>query len=144
VRPITRDLLRVEDLRGTERILLVEDEEPVREVSARLLRRAGYTVIDHADGRSALKAFEQKRNEIDILVTDMMMPGIGGRELARRIRQSRHDMPIVFMSGYTDDEELRAGLDARSAFIEKPFTPELLLAKVREALASSSKVAQSA
>jgi CheY-like chemotaxis protein len=144
VRPITRDILRVEDLRGTERILLVEDEEPVREVSARLLRRAGYTVIDHADGRSALKAFEQKRNEIDILVTDMMMPGIGGRELARRIRQSRHDMPIVFMSGYTDDEELRAGLDARSAFIEKPFTPELLLAKVREALASSSKVAQSA
>jgi len=144
VRPIHRDAVRTEDLRGTERILLVEDEEPVREVTARLLRRAGYTVTEHKDGNTALAAFERNSTAFDILVTDMMMPGMGGRELARRIKSSRSSMPIVFMSGYTDDEELRTNVDARSVFIEKPFTPELLLGKVREALASNSRVAQSA
>jgi signal transduction histidine kinase len=145
VRPIHRDAVRIDDLRGTETVLLVEDEEPVREVSARLLRRAGYTVIEACDGNNALAAFNDNKRSIDILVTDMMMPGMGGRELARAVRASSREMPIVFMSGYTDDEELRKSLlDSRSAFIEKPFTPELLLAKLREALASNNKVAQSA
>ena len=144
VRPIHRDSVRPEDLRGTERILLVEDEEPVREVTARLLRRAGYTVEEHKDGNAALNAFERNSSAFDILVTDMVMPNMGGRELARRIRASRSDLPIVLMSGYTDDEELRTNVDSRAVFIEKPFTPELLLGKVREALASYSRVAQSA
>jgi signal transduction histidine kinase len=144
VRPIHRDSVRPEDLRGTERILLVEDEEPVREVTARLLRRAGYTVEEHRDGNAALNAFERNSSAFDILVTDMVMPNMGGRELARRIRASRSDLPIVLMSGYTDDEELRTNVDSRAVFIEKPFTPELLLGKVREALASYSRVAQSA
>jgi len=145
IRPIHRDAARIGDLRGTETVLLVEDEEPVREVSARLLRRAGYTVIEAYDGNNALAAFNDNKRSIDILVTDMMMPGMGGRELARSVRASSRELPIVFMSGYTDDEELRKSvLDSRSAFIEKPFTPELLLAKLREALASNKKVAQSA
>lgn len=145
VRPISRDAIRIEDLRGTERVLLVEDEDPVREVSARLLRRAGYSVVDHKDGQSALRDFERSDKDFDILVTDMMMPGMGGRELARQVRSTRPAMPIVFMSGYTDDEELRSSLlDSRALFIEKPFTPELLLSKLREALVSHDDVAQSA
>ena len=75
----------------------------------------------------------------------MMMRGMGGRELARQVRSTRPAMPIVFMSGYTDDEELRSSLlDSRALFIEKPFTPELLLSKLREALVSHDDVAQSA
>jgi nitrogen-specific signal transduction histidine kinase len=143
VRPIDREPIRIEDLRGRERVLLVEDEDPVREVSARLLRRAGYSVVEHKDGHSALREFEQ--NSFDILVTDMVMPGMGGRELARRVRSTEPSLPIVFMSGYTDDEELRSSvLDSRALFIEKPFTPELLLSKLREALAANDDVAQSA
>jgi CheY-like chemotaxis protein len=145
VRPIHRDAVRIDDLRGNETVLLVEDEEPVREVTARLLRRAGYTVIEAGDGHNALRAFTEHKRVIDIVVTDMMMPGMGGRELARTVRGSSPEMPLVFMSGYTDDEELRKSLlDSRSVFIEKPFTPELLLAKLREALASNKTVAQSA
>jgi len=145
VRPIVRDSVRIEDLQGTERILLVEDEEPVREVSARLLRRAGYSVVEKHDGQSALDAFERNADGYDVVVTDIGMPGMGGRELARRIRSVRPRVPVVFMSGYTDDEELhKSALDSRSVFVEKPFTPELILTKLREALASNRKVAQSA
>jgi signal transduction histidine kinase len=144
VRAIQRDTIRIEDLRGTERVLLVEDEDPVREVSARLLKRAGYTVVDSKDGQRALDEFDRHHAAFDIVITDMAMPGMGGRELAQRLRSRSPDIPIVFMSGYTDDEELRSSLvDSRALFIEKPFTPELLLSKVREALVSVD-VAQSA
>jgi signal transduction histidine kinase/CheY-like chemotaxis protein len=144
VRAIQRDTIRIEDLRGTERVLLVEDEDPVREVSARLLKRAGYTVVDSKDGQRALDEFDRHHAAFDIVITDMAMPGMGGRELAQRLRSRSPDIPIVFMSGYTDDEELRSSLvDSRALFIEKPFTPELLLSKVREALVSDD-VAQSA
>ena len=144
VRAIQRDTIRIEDLRGTERVLLVEDEDPVREVSARLLKRAGYTVVDSKDGQRALDEFDRHHAAFDIVITDMAMPGMGGRELAQRLRSRSPEIPIVFMSGYTDDEELRSSLvDSRALFIEKPFTPELLLSKVREALVSDD-VAQSA
>lgn len=145
VRPIQRDSMRIEDLRGTERVLLVEDEDPVREVSARLLRRAGYSVVDRKDGQRALDEFERSNGAFDIIITDMVMPGMGGRELAHRIRQRSPEIPVVFMSGYTDDEELRNSLaDSRALFIEKPFTPELLLSKLRAALVPDNDVAQSA
>jgi signal transduction histidine kinase len=127
----------VEILAGSETILLVEDEESVREVSGRLLRRAGYTVMEAEDGRRALEIVSEHTASIDVLVTDMVMPEIGGRELARRVRAMRPDMPLVFMSGYTDDEELRRSyLEKGSVFLEKPFTPELLLSKTREVLAT--------
>ena len=145
VRPINREAIRIEDLRGTESVLLVEDEDPVREVSARLLRRAGYSVVEHKDGLSALREFERSSDGFDILVTDMAMPGIGGRELVRRVRSAKPSLPIVFMSGYTGDDELHSSLlDSRALFIEKPFTPELLLSKLREALVAIDDVAQSA
>ena len=102
-------------------------------------------MVDRKDGQSALNEFEKNNGAFDIIVTDMMMPGMGGRALAHRIRSRNHDLPIVFMSGYTDDEELRSNLrDLRALFIEKPFTPELLLSKLREALLSNNDVARSA
>ncbi|MEO8194242.1 MAG: PAS domain S-box protein [Gemmatimonadales bacterium] len=125
---------------GSETILLVEDEESVREVSSRLLRRAGYTVLEAPDGRRALEICDAHAGGIDLLITDMVMPEMGGRELARRVRATRPEVPLVFMSGYTDDEDLRRSfLDSGSAFLEKPFTPELLLSKTRELLSSSTR-----
>ena len=145
VQPIQRDALRIADLRGTETVLLVEDEEPVRETSARLLRRAGYTVIEASNGVAALTAFEQEQERVDVIVTDMVMPEMGGREFARKVRAIDPELPIVFVSGYTDDDELRkSGLDDRSFFIEKPFTPEQLLARLREAVATRLSLSQSA
>jgi signal transduction histidine kinase/CheY-like chemotaxis protein len=145
VQPIQRDALRRSELHGTEKILLVEDEAPVRETSARLLRRAGYTVIETANGTDALTAFEQNPSSVHVIVTDMVMPAMGGRDLARKIRAVDTGMPIIFVSGYTDDDELRkSGLDDRSFFIEKPFVPEALLAKLREAVATREKLSQSA
>ena len=145
VQPIQRDALRRSELHGTEKILLVEDEAPVRETSARLLRRAGYTVIETANGTDAFAGFEQNPSSVDVLVTDMVMPAMGGRDLARKIRAIDPGMPIIFVSGYTDDDELRkSGLDDRTFFIEKPFVPEALLAKLREAVATREKLSQSA
>ena len=145
VQPIQRDALRIADLRGTETVLLVEDEEPVRETSARLLRRAGYTVIEASNGVAALTAFEQEQERVDVIVTDMVMPEMGGREFARKVRAIDPELPIVFVSGYTDDDELRkSGVDDRSFFIEKPFTPEQLLARLREAVATRLSLSQSA
>ena len=145
VQPLHRDALRLSDLRGSETVLLVEDEEPVRETSARLLRRAGYTVIETENGADALAAFQQNAAAIDVVVTDMVMPAMGGRDLARKIRSIDPVLPILFVSGYTDDDELRkSGLDDRSFFIEKPFVPEALLAKLREAIATRATLSQSA
>jgi two-component system, cell cycle sensor histidine kinase and response regulator CckA len=145
VQTIQRDPLSIADLRGTETILLVEDEEPVRETSARLLRRAGYTVIETANGADAFAAFNQNPAAVDVVVTDMVMPAIGGRELARMVRAIDSRIPVVFVSGYTDDDELRrSGLDDRTFFIEKPFMPDLLLTRLREAVATRASLKQSA
>jgi PAS domain S-box-containing protein len=132
-------------LTGTETILLVEDEESVREVSSRLLARSGYTVIEAADGREALDIYADRGSDIDVVITDMVMPEIGGRELARRIRNMDPHLPIIFMSGYTDDEELRRSfLDRGSAFLEKPFTPELLLSRIRDVISARPVLSRTA
>jgi signal transduction histidine kinase len=145
VQPIHREPRRIADLHGTETILLVEDEEPVRETSARLLRRAGYTVFETTNGAEALEMYEEKSSAVDVIVTDMVMPAMGGRDLARSVRMIDPGIPIVFVSGYTDDDELRqTGLDSRSFFMEKPFAPEDLLLKVREAVAARAVLSQSA
>ena len=133
-----------DQLRGTGTILLVDEEVPVREASARLLARAGYSVVEAQDGHRALKLFDRDPDQFDAVVTDMMMPGIDGRELARRVRLVRPAMPVVFMSGYTEDDERQSLLDTTSVFVEKPFTPEVFLSKVKQALGTAHKMAQSA
>jgi CheY-like chemotaxis protein len=122
--------------RGTETVLLVEDATAVRTVIRQVLERLGYTVLDAADGQLALEVAARHHGPIDLVVTDIVMPALGGRELAERLRRVRPDIRILYTSGYTDDAVVRTGvLDAEFVFMQKPFTPEILASKVREALA---------
>jgi two-component system cell cycle sensor histidine kinase/response regulator CckA len=122
-------------LRGTETVLLVEDEEQVRTVVLAVLRRQGYHVIPAQNGGEALLLCEKHPGAIDLLLTDVVMPSMSGPELARRLAATRPEMRVLCMSGYTDDSIVRHGvLESGVAFIQKPITPASLTAKVREVL----------
>jgi len=120
---------------GGGTILLVEDEDSVRALAHRILELRGYTVLAAKTGTEALQLSERHEGRIDLLVTDVVMPGIGGRELAERLVASRPGVRVLFMSGYTEDDVLRRGvLDAGAPFLEKPFSPTAFAQKVREVL----------
>jgi two-component system cell cycle sensor histidine kinase/response regulator CckA len=120
---------------GSERLLLVEDDRSVRELAERIFRERGYKVTATADGTEALHAFIAQADQIDLVVTDLIMPGMSGRELVQALHQIRPDLRALFVSGYTEDEITRRGLhDPSVAFLQKPFTAEVLLAKVRSVL----------
>jgi PAS domain S-box-containing protein len=124
---------------GSETVLLAEDEDLVRKVVARVLVRAGYRVLVAASGDEALALCENLRTPIDVLVTDVVMPGMGGKELATYIAARYPTIKILFVTGYTDDEILRKGiLDEGRAIMLKPFSPEDLLRKLREILTPAS------
>ena len=120
---------------GTETILLVEDEDHVRAVASRILRRNGYTVIEARTGPEALQLWHEGAARIDLVVTDMVMPDMGGRDLANYVRGERADMPLLFMSGYTEDGAFQRGvLEPGETYLEKPFGEEGLTKMVRHAL----------
>lgn len=120
---------------GSETILLVEDEEMVRSLAARALRNFGYTIIEAEDGREALAICERPDSDIDLVVTDVAMPHMGGRELAFRLSQLAPDLPVLFMSGYTGEEVRERGmLPAGVPFQSKPFAPDALASRVRRLL----------
>ena len=122
--------------RGNGTVLLVEDEAQLRALTRIILTRAGYKVIEADNGESALAVIEAHRQSIDLLLTDVVMPKMGGRELAERIREARPDVRTLFMSGYTGDTIVRHGVvEADVAFLQKPIRPEVLLDKVDEVLA---------
>ena len=122
-------------LRGSETILLVEDEEEVRETVNEILSMRGYTVLKAAHAQEAVEVSESYDGPIDLLLTDVVMPGMNGRELADRITPSRPQAAVLYMSGYTETAIARRGvLEAGTAFIQKPFTSDALARKVREAL----------
>jgi two-component system cell cycle sensor histidine kinase/response regulator CckA len=137
IKPIVRD----EAPRGApggETLLVVEDDESIRMIMCRTLKRDGYVVLDATDGQQALKVASAYDQPIDLLLTDVVMPFVGGRELAERLLVTRPAMKIVYMSGYTDDVVLRRGLlEAGVTFIQKPFAPAALAAKLRKALDNS-------
>jgi PAS domain S-box-containing protein len=123
--------------RGSETVLLVEDEASVRAVARRILERAGYSVVEAKSSSEAVKLFSDHRASIDLLLTDMVMPEMSGRELAERLRAESPSLRAVFMSGYTEDAVLRqggAGHGSNALFIQKPFTTRALTEKLREAL----------
>jgi CheY-like chemotaxis protein len=121
--------------RGTETILLTEDQPEVRAVARAVLSRHGYTVLEAGGGEEALQILTQHPHPIHLLLTDVVMPAMSGRELADRMHQSHPNIRILYTSGYTDDAVLRHGvLKPGMAFIQKPFTPRALLEKIREVL----------
>ena len=123
---------------GGETILLVEDDEEVRQVALRILRKNGYHVLEASNGADALKVAEAQETPVDLVVTDIVMPEMGGSELAERIREMQPDARILFTSGYTEDAAMRQSfLREGESFIEKPFTPASLSRRAREVLDSN-------
>jgi CheY-like chemotaxis protein len=123
---------------GSETVLVAEDQPEVRQLTTRVLELRGYTVLGAASGEEALDLAAQYPNRIQILVTDVIMPGISGRELARRLLATRDGLKVLFVSGYTNEAIHHRGLlEPGGAFLQKPFTGEALARKVREVLDSS-------
>jgi two-component system cell cycle sensor histidine kinase/response regulator CckA len=118
-----------------ERVLLVEDKEAVRVLTERILSDAGYGVRTASDGLEALERHHGSSEDVDLLITDIVMPGLSGRELADEMRHRRPGLPVVFVSGYTEDYVVEeASREGATAFVEKPFTAADLLAAVRAVL----------
>jgi len=123
------------DMRGTETVLVVEDMAAVRAVTCEMLRRFGFTVHDAADGTTALQLAQTLDRPIDLLLTDVVIPDVNGRDLAAQFQALRPRLKVLFMSGYTDDAVVRHGiLQEGIAYLQKPFTPKSLVRKVREVL----------
>ena len=120
---------------GTETVLLVEDAAAVRTVTKHVLERQGYTVLEAPNGDAALRVAQGHRGPIHLLLTDVVMPGLSGRQLADQLARARPDVKVLYTSGYTDDSIVRHGvLEEGTAYLQKPFAPESLARKVRDVL----------
>jgi PAS domain S-box-containing protein len=127
--------LESSDVRGTETVLLVEDDEGVRSYMMSILERQGYTVLPAAHGEEALRIHREHPRTIDLVVTDVVMPIMSGRELVDHLHATQPDLKCIFVSGYTDDAIVHHGvLDEGVVLIQKPFSRQALLAKIRDVL----------
>ncbi|HTN77096.1 MAG TPA: PAS domain S-box protein [Pirellulaceae bacterium] len=132
--PVADPVLK-SNLRGNETVLLVEDEAMVRALAKRILESQGYRVLEAEHGEAALTLSQAYPHPIDLLVTDVIMPGVSGRQLAEQILVKRPELRVLYISGYTDNTISHHGvLDPEVAFLQKPFTHELLATKVRQVL----------
>jgi two-component system, cell cycle sensor histidine kinase and response regulator CckA len=121
--------------KGTETILLVEDEIGVRQLAREILKHHGYRVLEAADAKEAMRLEHQERGPIHLLLTDVIMPLMSGRELVEQMRPLRKGMKVIYMSGYTDDVlAYRGDLGPDINFLQKPFAPDALTKKVRDVL----------
>ncbi len=121
--------------RGSETILVAEDEESIRRLACRMLEGFGYRALPAAGSEEALRLCERHEGPIDLILTDVVLPGMGGPDLAWRAAATRPSLKVLFMSGYTDESILQRGmLEIGTAFLQKPFTPNALARKVREVL----------
>jgi PAS domain S-box-containing protein len=120
---------------GTETVLLVEDEESVRQLVRETLTLKGYRVVEAENGEAGLAAAAQHKGKIDLVITDVVMPGMGGRELVKQLAQVRPEAKVLYLSGYTEDAIVSEGtIESGTAFLQKPFTLQNLSRKVREVL----------
>jgi CheY-like chemotaxis protein len=129
--------VNLEDCKGDETILLVEDEEAVRAMAKRVLSRAGYTIVEAKDGKEVAERIAELDGPVHLILTDVVLPTLSGREVAEAVRVIYPQAKVLFASGYTDDAIVRYGvLRSEMPFLHKPFTPQALLRKVREVLDS--------
>ena len=136
-RPVTMRGTVLDTLRGSETILLVEDQAEVRNLVRRVLEARGYHVLVAASGHDALRLTVQHAAPIDLLVTDVVMPGMSGREVALLLAPAHPKMKVLYLSGYSDESIDPLGLlDPGAAFLSKPFTAEALARKIRDVLAA--------
>jgi CheY-like chemotaxis protein len=128
----------VEIRRGEGTILVVEDDDAVRRMTREFLKIGGYTVLEARGGADAIEFMERREQPIDLVLTDVLMPGMKGRELVERLSKLRTGIKVLYMSAYTEDAAINIGvLSPGTAFIEKPFSPDDLTNKVREVLSAS-------
>ncbi len=120
--------------KGSETILLVDDEEGVRKLVSAVLNTGGYTVIEAANGLAALSVYDKNSHKIDLVLTDVVMPQMNGFELGEQIAKKNPDLQVLYMSGYRDTPLNSAASAPAQSFLNKPFTPDVLLSKVREVL----------
>jgi PAS domain S-box-containing protein len=121
--------------RGTETVLIVEDEDVVRALASRALSSHGYVVLEARNGREALALVEQSPDRVDLVLTDVVMPEMGGQQLVEQLQQALPDARIMYMSGYTEGDKLQPGIrNSPYPFLQKPFSPDNLCRRVREAL----------
>jgi CheY-like chemotaxis protein len=134
-----------DSLRGSETVLVAEDEDGVRDLLRKVLTEFGYTVLTARHGRDALMVARDRSGGVDLLVTDVVMPEMSGRELAETLRDHQPDLKVLYISGYTDDEVVQRGISGREvAFLRKPFASEELVRRVRGMLdARGSEAASS-
>ncbi len=122
-------------LNGKERILVVEDDDAVRRMTLEFLKIRGYSLIEARSATDAIQLVERREENIDLVLTDVVMPGMKGRELVNRLEKIRPSLKVLYMSAYTEDDAVNIGiLSPGTSFIEKPFSPDQLAAKVREVL----------
>jgi CheY-like chemotaxis protein len=130
---------RLQGLSGSECILVVEDEDTVRSLMRETLALLGYTVLEATDGVEALQAFEKNQDRIQMVVTDMVMPKLGGLELIHKLQKQRRELKVLLLSGYTD--RIADIERSKVPFLDKPFTPDLLAARIRQVLSKAETAA---
>jgi len=129
----------VRSLQGKERILVVEDDDAVRRMTREFLKIRGYSVIEASGAAEAIQFVGSRDETIDLVLTDVVMPGMKGRELVERLAKLRSSLKVLYMSAHTEDDAISIGiLSPGTAFIEKPFSPDELAIKVRDVLSGNS------
>ncbi|MCJ7616428.1 MAG: response regulator, partial [Desulfobacterales bacterium] len=138
--PEKKEQTHVAELGGSETVLIVEDDDGLRKLAHDILLLHGYRVLDAENGEDALRVSQAYEGQIDLMITDVVMPKMGGREAAERLQPLYPKMKVIYMSGYTENALVQHGVLAPGQnFIQKPFSPEGLAGKVREMLSQSSQ-----